>query len=196
MTELSTAPGAITRMLRAWSEGDRGVVEELIPLVYSELHRTARRYMAQENPAHTLQATALINETYLRLSKLEGIEWQNRGHFYAICARLMRRILADHARGRPQVKAGQKAVFVPVDESSAVAKGSTLDFVALDEALDRLAELDARQSQVVQLRYFVGLSIRETAAVLGMSERSVKQDWTLAKLWLSRELREGTANAR
>jgi RNA polymerase sigma factor (TIGR02999 family) len=178
----------ITTLLRAWSGGDRNAMETLVPLVYHELHRAARRYMARENPGHTLQTTGLVNETYLRLSKLEGVDWQSRGHFFAICARLMRHILTDYARARPHLKGGQRAQSLPLEEAAPLALTPSLDFVALDEALNRLAAIDERQSQVVQLRFFVGLSVKETAEVLKVSERTVKQDWMFAKLWLLREL--------
>jgi RNA polymerase sigma-70 factor, ECF subfamily len=189
MSSVPVSTDNITGLLHAWSEGDRHVIADIVPLVYEELRRTAHRLMAQENPNHTLQATGLINETYLRLTKMDGIEWQNRGHFYAVCARLMRRILTDYARSRPHLEAGQKALFIPLKEAGFVACNPRVDFVALDEVLDRLAAIDERQSQVIQLRYFVGLSIEETAEILEVSERTVKQDWTLAKLWLLRELR-------
>jgi RNA polymerase sigma-70 factor (ECF subfamily) len=180
----------ITSLLRAWNNGDRSAMEALVPLVYNELHRAARRYMARENPGHTLQATALVNETYLRLAKLETIDWQNGGHFFATCARLMRHILTDYARAHPRVERG--SVFL--EEAGALQP--SVDFVALDDALNGLAAIDERQSQVVQLRFFVGLSVKETAEVLGVSERTVKQDWMFAKLWLLRELGKGESNGK
>jgi RNA polymerase sigma factor (TIGR02999 family) len=185
MTPPSTAD--ITTLLRAWSHGDNDAMEALMPLVYAELHRTAQRYMARENCAHTLQTTGLINETYLRLCKLEGVDWQSRGHFYAICARMMRRILTDYARSRPRAEGGRQPRYIPLDEAEPELP-MEMDFVALDDALNALAAIDERQSQVVQLRFFVGLSVKEAADVLGVSERTVKQDWTFAKLWLLREL--------
>jgi RNA polymerase sigma-70 factor, ECF subfamily len=191
MTIASSTNNDVTLLLRAWSNGDQNAIEALLPLVYKELHRAAYRYLARENPNHTLQATGLINETYLRLAKMEGFEWQNRGHFYAVCARLMRHILTDYARARPHVGDGEKARFVPLQEAGFPAPDQSVDFIALDEALNRLAEIDERQCQVVQLRYFVGLSVKEAAEVLGVSERTIKQDWTLAKLWLLRELERG-----
>jgi RNA polymerase sigma-70 factor, ECF subfamily len=194
MANASTMDNDVTLLLRAWSRGDRSAIEALVPLVYKELHRAAYRYLARENPNHTLQATGLINETYLRLAKMEGFDWQNRGHFYAVCARLMRRILTDHARARPHLQDGQKPRFVPLQEAGFLASDPPIDFVALDEALNSLALIDERQCQVVQLRYFMGLSVKETAEVLGVSERTIKQDWTLAKLWLLRELKRGGHN--
>lgn len=181
-------------LLRAWSKGDRNALDALIPLLYKELHQAARRHLARENPNHTRQATGLINETYLRLAEMEGFDWQNRGHFHAVCARLMRHILTDHARARPHLREGQKARFVPLQEAGFLASDLPIDFVALDEALNRLAAIDERQCQVVQLRYFMGLSVKEAAEVLEVSERTVKQDWTLAKLWLLRELRRDDRN--
>jgi RNA polymerase sigma factor (TIGR02999 family) len=189
----SASTNEITHLLRAWSNGDRNAMEALVPLVYEELHRAARRYMAGENPGHTLQSTTLINETYLRLARLEKIDWQNRGHFFAICARLMRRILTDHARSRPRVQGGEKAQYVALEEAEVPPMHRGLDFSALDDALNALAAIDERQSQVVQLRFFVGLSVKETAEVLKVSERTVKQDWQFAKLWLLRELTAGQA---
>jgi RNA polymerase sigma-70 factor (ECF subfamily) len=182
----------ITSLLRAWSSGDRSAMEALVPLVYDELHRAARRYMAREDPGHTLQPTALVHETYLRLAKLETIDWQNQGHFFATCARLMRHILTDHARGRPRLERKD----LPMEKVGAAALHPGLDFAVLDDALNGLAAIDERQSLVVQLRFFVGLSVKETADVLGVSERTVKQDWTVAKLWLLRELSSGNNNGK
>jgi RNA polymerase sigma-70 factor, ECF subfamily len=190
----STSPNEITDLLHAWSNGDRSAMEALVPLVYEELHRAARRYMARENPGHTLQATSLINETYLRLARLEKIDWQDRGHFFAICARLMRRILTDHARSRPHI-GGARIQTLSLEEAELPLRRG-LDFSALDDALNALAAIDERQSQVVQLRFFVGLSIKETAEVLRVSERTVKQDWLFAKLWLLRELNRGKSHGK
>ncbi len=192
----SVSTNEITHLLRAWSNGDRGAMEALVPLVYLELHRAARRYMASENPGHTLQATALINETYLRLARLEKIDWQNRGHFFAICARLMRRILTDYARSRSRAQGGEKARYVPLEEADVLSLHRRVDFSALDDALNDLAAIDERQSEVVQLRFFVGLSVKEIAEVLKVSERTVKQDWQFAKLWLLRELTRAQTEKR
>lgn len=188
----STSPNEITRLLHAWSSGDHSAMDSLVPLVYEELHRAAHRYMARENPGHTLQTTALINETYLRLARLEKIDWQNRGHFFAICARLMRRILTDYARSRPHLS-GERIQTLSFEDAEFLTAHRGLDFSALDDALNALSAIDDRQSQVVQLRFFVGLSIKETAKVLNVSERTVKQDWQFAKLWLLRELTAGQA---
>ena len=185
----------ITCLLHAWASGEPGAQDALVPLVYKELYRTAQRYMAREGPGHPLQTTALIGETYLRLCKLEGMDWKNRGHFYAICARMMRHVLTDYARARPRLEDGQPAQYVPLDAAEPLLPQG-MDFVALDDALNALAAIDERQSHVVQLRFFVGLSVKETAAVLGVSERTVKQDWTFAKLWLFRELSRGTGHGK
>ena len=187
----SSGASGITVLLRAWNGGDHKALEKLIPLVYRELHRTARRYMARENPGHILQSAALVNETYLELEKLGEIDWQDRGHFYAVCAQLMRRTLTNYARSRLFQKRGGGAQRVHFDESWVVSGDSRTDLVALDEALTQLALIDERKSQVVQLRFFVGLSVAETAAVLKVSEETVTRDWRLAKVWLLRELSTG-----
>jgi RNA polymerase sigma-70 factor, ECF subfamily len=178
----------ITQLLRAWSGGDQRALEQLTPLVYAQLHRTARRYMAGERPAHTLQTTALINEVYLRLVDSPEISWHDRAHFFAVCARLMRRILTDFARSRRRVKRGGDACQLPLDEALLVSREPSADLVALDDALNALGDVDQRKSQVVELRFFGGLSVEETADVLGVSEETVKRDWRLAKLWLLREI--------
>jgi RNA polymerase sigma-70 factor, ECF subfamily len=178
----------ITQLLRAWSEGDSQALEKLTPLVYEELHRSAQRYMARERPDHTLQTTALINEVYMRLVDFGEVKWQDRAHFLAVCARLMRRILTDFARSRRYLKRGGDAPRLPFDESLFVSREPTADLVALDGALTVLGKVDERKSQVVELRFFGGLSVEETAEVLRVSEETVKRDWKLAKLWLLREL--------
>jgi len=186
----------ITQLLRAWSGGDAQALESLTPLVYQELHRTARRYMAKERPDHTLQTTALIDEVYLRLVDCASVSWQDRAHFFAVCARLMRRILMDFARSRLYLKRGGGATQISFDESLHVSPDPSTDVLALDEALRRLAELDQRKSQVVELRFFGGLSVGETSEVLKVSEETVKRDWRLAKLWLLRELSEEASDGR
>ena len=190
------APSAheITQLLRAWSEGDAQALEKLTPLVYQELHRSARRYMARERPDHTLQTTALINEVYMRLVDLDGVTWQDRAHFFAVCARLMRRILTDFARSRRYQKRGGNAPRLSFDESLFTPPEPAADLVALDDALNALGKVDERKSQVVELRFFGGLSVEETAEVLKVSEETVKRDWRLAKLWLLRELTSEAAN--
>ncbi|MGA2857614.1 MAG: sigma-70 family RNA polymerase sigma factor [Candidatus Sulfotelmatobacter sp.] len=178
----------VTQLLRAWSGGDPQALEKLTPLVYQELHRRARHYLARESPGHTIQTTALINEVYLRLVDLRGVTWQDRAHFLAVCARMMRRILTDFARSRHFQKRGGSAQQVTFDEQMVVSSAPSADLVALDDALNGLAGVDPRKSQVVELRFFGGLSVQETAEVLKVSEETVKRDWRLAKLWLLREM--------
>lgn len=178
----------ITQLLRAWSGGDQQALDKLTPMVYHELHRRARQYVARERPGHTIQTTALINEVYLRLVDFRGVTWQDRAHFLAVCARMMRRILTDFARARGFQKRGGSAQHVTLEEQMAVTAQPSADLVALDAALSGLAEVDQRKSQVVELRFFGGLSVQETAEVLKVSEETVKRDWRLAKLWLLREL--------
>jgi RNA polymerase sigma-70 factor (ECF subfamily) len=181
----------VTNLLQAWSAGDERALQKLMPLVYRELHRVAQRYMAGEHSAPTLQTTALIHEAYLRLVDVRSIGWQNRAHFFAICAQLMRRILTDFARSRHCQKRGGGATHVSFDDVFAVPSGPDPDLVALDGALDRLYIVDPRKSRVVELRFFGGLSADETAEVLKVSRRTVMSDWKLAKVWLLRELRRG-----
>lgn len=184
----------ITQLLQAWSAGDDHALERLTPLVYSELHRTAQRYMARERPDHTLQATALIDEVYLRLVDCDRVNWQDRNHFFAVCARLMRRILTDFARSRSYLKRGGAARKITFDENLFVSAEPAADLVALDQALVGLAEFDKRKCDVVELRFFGGLSVKDTAAVLGVSDETVKRDWRLAKLWLLREMKAENAD--
>jgi RNA polymerase sigma-70 factor (ECF subfamily) len=185
------APGhEITQLLQAWRRGDEGALDKLTPKVYRELHLAARRCMGQERDGHTLQTTALINELYLRLSDLKLIDWQNRAHFFALCARQMRRILTDQARARQSHKRGDGAQAVSLNEALVVSPQPTTDLVALDDALNQLAKLDQRKSQVVVMRFFGGLSVEETAEVLKVSPDTVARDWRLAKTWLMRELTE------
>ena len=178
----------ITRLLRAWGDGDEGALEKLTPLVYGELHQVAQRYMAHEAPGHTLQTTALINEVYLRLVNFREMNWQNRAHFFAVCAKLMRRILTDFARARRYVKRGGDAPHIALDEACMASQDPRADFVALDDALNRLGAVDLRKSQVVGLRFFGGLSVEETAEVLKLSSDTVQREWKMAKLWLMRQL--------
>jgi len=178
----------VTQLLRAWCEGDQGALEQLMPLVYEELHRLARRYMAEERPGHTLQATALIDEVYIRLVDGGRVTWQDRNHFFAVCARLMRRILTDFARSRHYKKRGAGARQITFDESLHVTPEPAEELVVLDDALRGLAEVDKRKAEVVELRFFGGLSVKEAAAVLRVSDETVKRDWRLAKLWLLREM--------
>jgi RNA polymerase sigma-70 factor (ECF subfamily) len=181
-------PQKLTELLVAWSEGDQAALEELTPVVYKELHRLARHYMAAERPDHTLQATALVNEAYLRLVDWKPMQWQNRAHFFAASAQLMRRILVDHARTRRGRKRGGGQQAVSLDDVAAMSPSKGEDLVALDDALRRLAEIDARKAKVVELRFFGGLSVDECAAVLKVSSVTILRDWNLAKVWLLRDL--------
>jgi RNA polymerase sigma factor (TIGR02999 family) len=181
-------------MLTDWSNGDRGALDRLIPVVYTELRRQAARHLGHERPGHTLQTTDLIHEAYLKLVDQKKVRWQNRAHFFAIAAQLMRRILVDHARRRHRAKRGGSGIDLPLEEGLAVAaEKSDVDLLALDEALTRLAGIDVRQGQIVELRCFSGLSIEETATVLGVSLTTVKDDLNMAKAWLRREIGGGKA---
>ena len=182
------SPKEISRLLVAWSDGDESALAALAPLVHEELRRLAHRYMRGERAGHTLQTTALVNEAYLRLIDWKNVRWQNRAHFFAVSAQLMRRILVDFARSRGYHKRGGGVRAVALDEAAVVADDRGAEMVALDEALDALAELDARQARVVELRYFGGLSVEETAEVLKVSPATVRRDWSLARAWLHREL--------
>ena len=178
----------VTELLRAWSAGDEAALDKLAPLVYEELHQAAHRYMARERLDHTLQTTALVNEVYLRLVNAKEVNWQSRGHFFAVCARMMRRILTDFARSRRYLKRGGDIARVPFDEALFGGCEPAPDIVALDDALKVLANIDERKSRVVELRFFGGLSVEETAEALGVSAETVLRDWKLAKVWLLREL--------
>jgi RNA polymerase sigma-70 factor (ECF subfamily) len=178
----------VTQLLQAWSDGDQEALAQLTPLVYAELHRLARRYMAQERPGHLLQTSALVNEAFLRLIDWKDVRWQNRAHFFGVSAQLMRRILVDFARTQNYAKRGGNALWVSLDEAAAVPQERSTDLVALDEALQQLAALDVRQSQVVELKFFGGMEMEEIAEVLHVSLGTVKRDWSLAKLWLLRQL--------
>jgi RNA polymerase sigma-70 factor (ECF subfamily) len=178
----------ITELLQAWREGDEQALEKLTPQVYRELHRAAKQCMQRERDGHTLQTTALINELYLRLTDLKGIDWQNRAHFFALCARQMRRILTDQARARQSDKRGGGVQPVSLDVSPVVSPDSRADLLAVEDALNALAKTDLRKSQVVELRFFGGLNAEEIAEVLKVSAETVTRDWRLAKAWLLREL--------
>lgn len=178
----------VTQLLQAWSEGDEGALQKLMPLVYKELHRLARRYMAGERSGHTLQTSALVNEAYLRLVDVQKVNWQNRAHFFGVSAQLMRRILVDFARSRRSLKRGGDVPTVSLEEGMIVTSTRGADLVALDDALKTLAAMDPRRSRVVELRFFGGLSAEESAEVLKVSAETVMQDWKLAKVWLLREL--------
>jgi RNA polymerase sigma factor (TIGR02999 family) len=180
----------VTALLRAWGEGEQGALEELTPLVYIELQKIARKYMAQERRDHTLQPTALINEAYMRLVDMRQPRWQDRSHFFALAAQVMRRILVDFARARRYQKRGGGAQQLTLDEGLLMSAPGK-DLVALDDALTALAVIDPRKSRVVEMRFFGGLSLEETAAALGVSAKTVTRDWNIAKVWLLRELRGG-----
>jgi RNA polymerase sigma factor (TIGR02999 family) len=178
----------ITELLLAWNQGNEEALDQLMPLVHDELHRLAHRYMSGERPGHPLQTTALVNEAYLRLIDSSRVRWQNRAHFFAVSAQLMRRILVDVARARQKLKRGGDVIQVSLDEAMDVSREPGADLVALDDALTMLAAFDERKSKVVELRFFGGLSVEETAEVLGVSAMTVMRDWNLAKIWLLREL--------
>ena len=180
----------MTALLQAWSDGDRRALERLVPLVHAELRRLARRYLRRERAGHTLQTTALIHEAFIRLVEAKGINWQNRAHFFGISARVMRRVLVDFARERSYQKRGGGSRRVPLDEALLVADEPDQDLVALDDALNALAEIDARKSRAIELRFFGGLSMAEAALILEVSPETVKRDCRLAKAWLLRWLTE------
>ena len=181
----------VTQLLKAWTTGDERALEKLTPLVYEQLRRVAQRHMAGERSGHILQTTALVNEVYLRLVDCEQINWQDRAHFFAVSAQLMRRILVDFARSRGYQKRGGGAHHMSLDEAPSVGNEPDTNLVALDDALKALAAVDERKSKVVELRFFGGLSLEETAEVLKVSTETVGRDWKLAKVWLLRELSEG-----
>jgi len=185
----------ITRLLQAWGEGEESALERLIPLVYKELHRLAHHYMARERSGHTLETSALLNEAYLRLVDSPKPSWRNRAHFFAVSGQVMRRILVDWARSRQALKRGGQARPLELGQALVVADAPGADFVALDDALKALAALDPRKSKVVDLRFFGGLSVEETAEVLKVSPETVARDWKFAKSWLRRELRKEKAVA-
>ena len=185
---MTRSPQEVTQLLVAWRNGDQEARDELMPLVYQELHRLAHQYMSRERPGHTLQTSALVNEAFLRLADQRDVQWQNRAHFIGIAGQMMRRILVDYARNRGYAKRGGGACQVSLDEELLVSEERSSEVVALDEALQSLARLDERKSRLVELRFFGGLSIEETAEVLGVSPGTVMRDWTLAKAWLRREM--------
>ncbi len=185
----SDPPQHVTELLLAWGGGDKSALDRLIPIVHDELHRIARACMAGEKAGHSLQATALVNEAYLRLIETRGVNWQNRAHFLAMAARLMRRILVDFARSKQYLKRGGGAVRVTLVDDVALSAEPGRDLVALDDALEALAKVDERKSRVIEMRFFGGLSVNETAEALHMSPETVMRDWKLAKAWLLRQLR-------
>jgi RNA polymerase sigma factor (TIGR02999 family) len=183
-----SSQGEITQLLRAWGSGNEGALDKLTPVVYDELRRMARRYMRRENPDNSLQATALVHEAYLKLVDAKVAQWQDRAHFFAISARLMRRILVDSARTKDAAKRGGEAVRVELNESIDGLPMESNQMLRLDEAMQALAKFDPRKAQVVELRFFGGLSVEETAEVLKISPQSVMRDWKLARVWLAREM--------
>jgi RNA polymerase sigma-70 factor, ECF subfamily len=180
--------GEVTQLLAKWSRGDEGALEQLLPIVYAELRRIAKNYLRREAEGHTLQPTALVNEAYLRITKTMGLEWQNREQFFGISANLMRQILVDHARGRGAAKRGGDAAKLPLDEAGLITHDPDDDLVLLDEALIKLAEFDPGAARIVELRYFGGMTIEETAGLLGTSPMTVKREWATARAWLHREI--------
>src|SRR5256712_1490221 len=188
---MKTSSHEVTQLLMDWGNWNKAAAEKLIPVVYEELHRLAHQYMNKERPGHTLQTSALVNEAYLRLIDQKQVHWQNRAHFFGIAAQLMRRILVDYARNRRYAKRGGGALKVSLDEAAMVSQDRAAELIALDEALQNLTAIDPRRSQVVELRFFGGLSIEETAEVIKISRNTVIRDWTMAKAWLFREISKG-----
>ena len=184
----------ITRMLKAWGAGDQAALERLTPLVHGELHRIAGQCMRRENPGNSLQATALVNEAYLRLVDIHSIQWRDRVHFFAVGARIMRRILVDHARSKGNAKRGGGGIRLDFNEALVVSTKSDPALVRMDDALTQLASFDPRKAQIVEMRYFGGLNANEIASVLGVSPQTVNRDWSLAKSWLAREMMSGEPN--
>ena len=186
MSETSTQQ--VTRLLVDWSNGNAAALEQLTPLVYGELRRLAARYLRKERAGHTLQSTALVHEAYIRLIDQKNVRWQNRAHFFGVAAQMIRRILVDHARSRQAGKRGSGAPRLSLDEALAAPDKKDLDLIALDDALSSLAKIDQQQARIVELRFFTGLTVEETAEVLGISPATVKRDWVTAKAWLYRDI--------
>ena len=190
----AVSPPEVTQLLADWGRGDRSALEKLLPLVHAELRRIAQRQMSHERPGHTLQATALVNEAYMKLAGQQEFEWQNRAHFFAVAAQVMRHILIDHARAHARDKRGGGAIQVSLNEAAMLAEDQAEHFVALDEALRTLEQIDPQKGRIVELRYFGGLSTEETAEVLNISPRTVRREWQRARAWLYRMISEGTAD--
>jgi RNA polymerase sigma factor (TIGR02999 family) len=189
MARMKTLPSKeITQLLSAWSNGDQKALDKLIPLVYEELHRLAARYMRRENPGHTLQTSALVNEAYIKLIGQKNVRWQNRAHFFGIAAQLMRRILVDHARTHGALKRGAGASKLPLDETAIVALDRSTDFILIDDALKNLAQIDPSKSRIVEMRFFGGLTTEEIAEVEKVSPSTIEREWRKAKAWLYREI--------
>ncbi|WP_035348144.1 sigma-70 family RNA polymerase sigma factor [Edaphobacter aggregans] len=193
---MSIPDGDVTVLLKAMNRGDKSAADQLLPLVYSELHRLAKGYMSRERRGHTLQPTALINQAYLRIAQQQNVEWQNHAHFIGFAANVMRRVLVDHAREHNAAMRGGGRVRVELDEGIAFTRETAPQLLLLEEALTRLEQLNPRQAKVVEMRYFGGLSVEEVAGVLGIAPRSVKRDWSLARLWLFEEIQKGAATAQ
>jgi RNA polymerase sigma factor (TIGR02999 family) len=185
---MSLSQLSITQLLLAWGEGDRGALDRLIPVVEKELRRLANHYMRRQRPGHTLQTSALVNEAYLRLIDYKNMNWQNRAHFFAMAAQAMRRVLVDHARSRNSAKRGGDVQRVQLDDANLTARGKARDLIALDDALMDFEKIDPRKSRIVEMRYFGGMSVEETAGVLGVSAITVIREWNAAKRWLLHEL--------
>jgi len=185
---MAELPNELTQLLIDWSKGDQAALDRLIPLVHAELRRMARRYMARENPGHTLQTSALINEAYIRLTDQQNVAWQDRSHFFAVAAQVMRHILVDHARSHCYAKRGGRQHRVPLDEATTVVDQQARELMALDDSLTSLAALDQRKSQIIELRFFGGLTIEETADAMDISPKTVTREWRSAKAWLHHEM--------
>ena len=181
---MSPSPNQVTGLLEAWSHGDKAALDKLTPLVYNELRRLAHHYMSRERAGHTLQTTALVNEAYVRLVDQKNVQWQSRAHFFAVAAQVMRHILIDHARTRGRVKRGGEAQRVSLEDAETMSAERAAELLALEEALIEMEKIDARRSKVVELRYFGGLNIEETAEILGISPETAKRDWRIARAWL------------
>jgi RNA polymerase sigma factor (TIGR02999 family) len=186
----------VTQLLIDWNGGDKTALEKLLPMIYQELHLLASRYLRRERPNHTIQATALVNEAYLRLIDQKQVQWQNRAHFFAIAAQMMRRILINYARDQHAAKRGGYTIKVSLNEAIGLANTEDLDLIALDEALDKLALTDLRKSRLIELWFFAGLTLEETAEVLDISLATAKRDWTLARAWLYRAIKKGEDNGK
>ena len=182
------SPSQVTKLLQGWRAGERSAPDELLPLVYDELRRLAHHYLKNERPHHTLQSTALVNEAYLRLVEQDLPKWESRAHFFAIAAQLMRQILVDYARRHRASKRGSGACMLELDDAAGLPQRKSVDVIALDDALNTLSEIDPRQSRVVELRFFAGLSVEETSEVMGIATATVQRDWTAARAWLHREI--------
>ena len=187
-TDTTVATADVTKLLLAWNKGDRGALDLLMPIVYDELRRLARRYMRSESPGHTLQATALVNDAYIRLVDQTRVNWQNRAQFFGVAAQIIRRVLVDHARARHRLKRGGDALRVELNEGNIATKRGGMDIIALDDVLNRLANMDPQKCQIIELRFFGGLSIEETARALNISPATIKREWAFARSWLYKEM--------